>query len=72
MAEALAIQERAEKEQERQQKELAEALAIQERTEKEQERQQKELAEALAIQEREKKEKLAAYLRSLGINPDEI
>ncbi|EFA73140.1 hypothetical protein CRD_01544 [Raphidiopsis brookii D9] len=51
---------------------MAEALAIQERTEKEQERQQKELAEALAIQEREKKEKLAAYLRSLGINPDEI
>jgi hypothetical protein len=30
------------------------------------------MAEALAIQEREKKEKLAAYLRSLGINPDEI
>jgi hypothetical protein len=30
------------------------------------------LAEALAIQEREKKEKLAAYLRALGINPDEI
>jgi hypothetical protein len=37
---------------------LAEALAIQERAEKE--------------QEREKKEKLAAYLPSLGINPDEI
>ncbi|NLQ04555.1 hypothetical protein FLW85_05150 [Cylindrospermopsis raciborskii MVCC19] len=58
LAEAIAIQERAEKEQERQQKELAEALAIQERSEKE--------------QEREKREKLAAYLRSLGINPDEI
>jgi flagellar biosynthesis GTPase FlhF len=72
MAEALAIQERTEKEQERQQKELAKALAIQERAEKEQERQQKELAEAIAVQEREKKEKLAAYLRSLGINPDEI
>ncbi|MGC8451809.1 MAG: Uma2 family endonuclease, partial [Cylindrospermopsis raciborskii] len=65
LAEAIAIQERTEKEQERQQKEMAEALAIQER-------QQKEIAEALAIQEREKKEKLAAYLRSLGINPDEI
>jgi RAB protein geranylgeranyltransferase component A len=72
LAEAIAIQERAEKEQERQQKEIAEALAIQER-------QQKEIAEALAIQERsekeqerEKREKLAAYLRSLGINPDEI
>jgi Uma2 family endonuclease len=33
---------------------------------------EKELAKALAIQEREKKEKLAAYLRSLGINPNEI
>ncbi|WP_201029061.1 hypothetical protein [Cylindrospermopsis raciborskii] len=49
----------------RQQREVAEALAIQER-------QQKEVAEALAIQEREKKEKLAAHLRALGINPDEI
>jgi Uma2 family endonuclease len=57
-AEALLIQER-------QQREIAETLAIQER-------QQKEVAEALAIQEREKKEKLAAHLRALGINPDEI
>jgi predicted ribosome quality control (RQC) complex YloA/Tae2 family protein len=79
IAEALAIQER-------QQKEIAEALAIQERQQKEiaealaiQERQQKEIAEALVIQERaekeqerQKTEKLAAYLRSLGINPDEI
>ncbi|EFA73390.1 hypothetical protein CRD_00610 [Raphidiopsis brookii D9] len=45
-------------EQECQRRELAETLAIQERFEKE--------------QEREKREKLAAYLRSLGINPDEI
>jgi hypothetical protein len=52
-------------EEECQRRELAEAIAIQERAEK-------ELAEALAIQEREKKEKLAAYLRALGINPDEI
>ncbi|WP_139266679.1 hypothetical protein [Cylindrospermopsis raciborskii] len=44
--------------QERQEKEIAQALVIQERAEKEQERQ--------------KNEKLAAYLRSLGINPDEI
>jgi hypothetical protein len=51
--------------QERQQRELVEALVIQER-------QQRELAEALVIQEREKKEKLAARLRSLGINPDDI
>ncbi|MCZ2207827.1 Uma2 family endonuclease [Cylindrospermopsis raciborskii] len=71
--------ERAEKEREREQKEIAEALVIQERQQKEiaealaiQERQQKEIAEALAIQERQKTEKLAAYLRSLGINPDEI
>jgi hypothetical protein len=28
--------------------------------------------EALVIQERQKNEKLVAYLRSLGINPDEI
>ncbi|WP_256860793.1 hypothetical protein [Cylindrospermopsis raciborskii] len=35
-------------------------------------RQQREIAETLAIQEREKKEKLAAHLRALGINPDEI
>jgi hypothetical protein len=59
-------------EEECQRRELAEAIAIQERAEKEQERQQKEMAEALAIQEREKREKLAAYLRSIGINPDEI
>jgi len=39
-------------------KEQAQAIADQERLEKQQERQQKE--------------KLAAYLRSLGINPDEI
>ncbi|MGC8453075.1 MAG: hypothetical protein ACL9RN_08660 [Cylindrospermopsis raciborskii] len=46
-------------------REIAEALVIQER-------QEKEIAQALAIQERQKNEKLAAYLRSLGINPDEI
>jgi cell division protein FtsB len=43
----------------------AEAIAIQERNEKLQERNEK-------LQERNKNEKLAAYLRSLGINPDEI
>jgi hypothetical protein len=32
----------------------------------------KEQAEAIALAERQQKEKLAAYLRSLGINPDEI
>jgi Uma2 family endonuclease len=50
--------ERAQREWERAQREIVETLAIQERAEKEQERQ--------------KTEKLAAYLRSLGINPDEI
>jgi Uma2 family endonuclease len=39
---------------------------------KQQAEQEKQQAEAIAIQERQEKEKLAAYLRSLGINPDEI
>ncbi len=50
--------ERAQREWWRAQREIVETLAIKERAEKEQERQ--------------KTEKLAAYLRSLGINPDEI
>jgi hypothetical protein len=29
-------------------------------------------AEAIALQERHQKEKIANYLRSMGINPDEI
>jgi len=37
-----------------------------------QERQARLQAEAIAAQEREKQERLAAYLRSLGINPDDI
>ncbi|NJM28160.1 MAG: Uma2 family endonuclease, partial [Pseudanabaena sp. RU_4_16] len=41
------------------------AIALQERQEKLQERQEK-------LQERQEKERLAAYLRSIGINPDEI
>ncbi|BAZ90974.1 hypothetical protein NIES932_24800 [Raphidiopsis curvata NIES-932] len=53
------------KEQEREAKELAEAIASQERMAKEQEREAKE-------QERQQKEKLAAYLRSLGIDPEKI
>jgi len=32
----------------------------------------KEEAEVIALQERQQKEKLAAYLKTLGINPDEI
>ncbi|ELS32849.1 MULTISPECIES: Uma2 family endonuclease [Pseudanabaena] len=50
----------------------AEAIAEQERSEKLQERLAKQEAETIALQERNKNEKLAAYLRSLGINPDEI
>jgi Uma2 family endonuclease len=57
-AEVIAIRERLAKEQEREAKERAEAIASQEREAKEQERQQKE--------------KLAAYLRSLGIDPEKI
>jgi Uma2 family endonuclease len=50
----------------------AEAIADQERLIANQERLAKKQAEAIAIQERDQKEKLANYLRSLGINPDEI
>jgi Uma2 family endonuclease len=57
-AEAIADQERIAKQE-------AEAIADQEREQKLQERQQK-------LQERQQKEKLANYLRSIGINPDEI
>jgi hypothetical protein len=32
----------------------------------------KQQAEAITLQERQEKERLKAYLRSLGINPDEI
>jgi Uma2 family endonuclease len=50
----------------------AEAIVLQERNEKLQERLAKQQAEEVAVQERNKNEKLAAYLRSIGINPDEI
>jgi Uma2 family endonuclease len=39
---------------------------------KEQAEQEKYQAQAIAVQERQQKEKLAAYLRSLGIDPDQI
>jgi Uma2 family endonuclease len=59
-------------ERERIAKQQAEAIALQERFAKEE-------AEAIALQERQEKlqerqekERLAAYLRSIGINPDEI
>jgi hypothetical protein len=57
-AEAIAIRERLAKEQ-------AETIASQERLAREQ-------AETIASQERQQKEKLAAYLRSLGIDPEKI
>jgi Uma2 family endonuclease len=61
----IARQERTIASQERLAKQQAEAIANQEREQKLQERQQK-------LQERQQKEKLANYLRSMGINPDEI
>lgn len=52
-------------ERERLAKKQAQAVALEERRAKEQ-------AETVAWQERQQKDKLAAYLRSLGINPDAI
>ncbi|MEI6329340.1 MAG: Uma2 family endonuclease [Pseudanabaena sp. ELA645] len=57
-AEAIANQERLAKEQ-------AESIANQERLAKEQ-------AESIANQERQKNETLRAYLRSIGVNPDDL
>jgi Uma2 family endonuclease len=85
-AEAIALQERLDKERAELAKQEAEVIALQEKLAKEQaeaialqERLDKEQAEVIAtqerqekLQERQEKEKLAAYLRSLGINPDEI
>ena len=59
-------------EQERQAKEQAEQREIQERQAKEQERQAKEQAEQREIQERQAKERLETYLRSQGIDPDNL
>jgi Uma2 family endonuclease len=50
----------------------AEAIAIQERNEKLRERNEKLRERNEKLRERNKNEKLAAYLISLGINPDEI
>jgi len=50
----------------------AEAIAAQERLIANQERLAKQQAEAIATQERDQKEKLANYLRSLGINPNDL
>jgi Uma2 family endonuclease len=50
----------------------AERARFQAELERSFEQQARRQAEAIADQERQQKEKLAAYLRSLGINPDEI
>jgi len=50
----------------------AEAIAVQQRLISQQERLAKQQAEAIAVQERQQKEKLADYLRSIGINPDDL
>lgn len=50
----------------------AEAIADQANFARQVAEQEKQQAEAIADQERQQKEKLAAYLRSLGIDPDEI
>jgi Uma2 family endonuclease len=50
----------------------AEAIALQERLAKQEAEAIAEQERLIALQERHEKEKLAAYLRSLGINPNEI
>ena len=50
----------------------AEAIALQERLAKQEAEAIAEQERLIALQERHEKEKLAAYLRSLGITPDEI
>jgi hypothetical protein len=50
----------------------AEHARYQAELERSYEQQARREAEAIAMQERNKNEKLAAYLRSMGINPDEI
>jgi hypothetical protein len=71
-AEERAEQERAIARQERIAKQEAEAIAYRQSLIAQQERFGKQEAEAIASQERQQKEKLANYLRSIGINPDEI
>ena len=74
-----AEQERLQKEFERQQKQEAQLQAQQERQQAQRERQQaqrerqqKQEAQLQAQQERQEKERLAAYLRSLGVDPDQL
>ena len=53
-------------------KEQAEAIANQQKEIAAQATLAQQQSEAIADQERQQKEKLANYLRSLGINPDEV
>jgi hypothetical protein len=71
-AEAIANQEKLAKERAEHAKQEAEAIAAQERQEKLQERQEKLQERQEKLQERQEKERLTAYLRSLGIDPDQI
>jgi len=64
-AEAIADQQKAIADQANLAQQLAEAIAEQAMLAQQQ-------AAAIAIQERQQKEKLAAYLRSLGVNPEQI
>jgi Uma2 family endonuclease len=64
-AEAIADQAYLEKQQ-------AEAIAEQANLEKQQAEQAQQQAEAIAAQERQKNETLRAYLRSIGVNPDDL
>jgi hypothetical protein len=75
----IAAQARQEQEQARLAQEEAETIATQARQRQEeaevtatQARQRQEEAEAIAIQEQEKNAKLIAYLRSIGVNPEDI
>jgi len=78
-AEALAIEERQAREQERLAREQAEVLAIEERQAREQAevsvieaRQAREQERLGREQERQQKEKFAAYLRTLGVDPEAL
>ncbi|OPH11270.1 hypothetical protein CENA302_01075, partial [Cylindrospermopsis raciborskii CENA302] len=67
-----AEQERQEKEREHQRAEQERQRAEQERQRAEQERQEKEREHQRAEQERQEKERLIAYLRSQGIDPNNL
>jgi Uma2 family endonuclease len=71
-AEMIAMQERLAKQEAEAIAEQERKIAEQERNEKLKERLAKQDAEAIANQERQKNETLRAYLRSIGVNPDDL